>query len=188
ARTFWLCAAQIGLKAMPCTNAGQGCTQAPQPAGSQHSSDDCESPSGTPSAGPPWSPGATAAVDPWHVSWDAAPEIGATDWAATLAASTACPVCHAAAAATPMPSTTRTTIRSNRSRTARTDMPRVYPRGDPAGERAVQKEPHGIAEECSGTRTINIDMGVASPRAQGQAMISTDTALSTANVQEGFGP
>src|SRR5690606_23156084 len=123
-----------------------------------------------------------------HVSGDAAPEIGATDWAAALAASTACPVCHAAAAATPMPSTTRTTIRSNRSRTARTDMPRVYPRGDPAGERAVQKEPHGIAEECSGTRTINIDMGVASPRAQGQAMISTDTALSTANVQEGSGP
>src|SRR5690606_9167589 len=137
----------------------QGCTQAPQPAGSQHSSDDCNSPSGTTSAGPPCSPDATAAVDSWHVSWDVALVLGATDWAATPAASTTCPICQAAAAATPMPSTTRTTIRNNRSRTARADMPRVYPRRDPVGERAVHEEPHGIAEESSGTRSI--DLGYA---------------------------
>ena len=33
-----------------------------------------------------------------------------------------------------------------------------------------------------------IDIGVASPNAHGQAMISTDTALSTANVHAGSGP
>ena len=33
-----------------------------------------------------------------------------------------------------------------------------------------------------------IDIGVASPSAQGQAMISTETAFSTAYVQRGSGP
>ena len=33
-----------------------------------------------------------------------------------------------------------------------------------------------------------IDIGVARPSAQGQAMISTATALTTANVQDGSGP
>ena len=33
-----------------------------------------------------------------------------------------------------------------------------------------------------------IDMGVASPRAQGQAMISTDTAATSAKMNTGGGP